>query len=81
MYLNISEKNAVRTDDIIGIFDLDGTSISKKTREFLGEEQKKGRVLEELKELPRSFLVTHKGIYLSPVNTSTLKKRISGQKD
>ena len=76
MYLNISEKNAVSTKNIIGIFDMDLTTISKKTRDFLNSEQKKGRILESLNELPRSFILSEEGVYLSPVNTVTLKRRL-----
>lgn len=76
MYLNISEKNAVSTKNIIGIFDMDLTTISKKTRDFLNSEQKKGRILENLNELPRSFILAEEGVYLSPVNTVTLKRRL-----
>ncbi len=76
MYLNISEKNAVSTKNIIGIFDMDLTTISKKTRDFLNSEQKKGRILESLNELPRSFILAEEGVYLSPVNTVTLKRRL-----
>lgn len=76
MYLNISEKNAVSTKNIIGIFDMDLTTISKKTRDFLNSEQKKGRILESLNELPRSFILAEEGVYLSPINTVTLKRRL-----
>lgn len=81
MYLDISEKQAIGTEELVGIFDLDGTSISNRTREFLKNEQEKGRVLEELRELPRSFLVSRDGIYLSPVSTTTLKRRILEEKN
>ena len=35
MYLSIGNDMAVRDRNVIGIFDLDNTSTSKKTREFL----------------------------------------------
>ena len=35
MYLNIGNDMAVRERSIIGIFDLDNTSTSKRTRQFL----------------------------------------------
>ena len=35
MYLSIGNDMAVREHSIIGIFDLDNTSTSKRTREFL----------------------------------------------
>ena len=40
MYLNIGGDMAVRDKTIIGIFDLDNTSMSAKTREFLGNAEK-----------------------------------------
>ena len=42
MYLNIGGDMAVRDTAIIGIFDLDNTSISAKTREFLGSAEREG---------------------------------------
>lgn len=77
MYLQLSEKSTVRTNEIVGIFDLDGTSISKKTRDFLASEQKNNRVLGECKDLPRSFLLMEKGIRLTPISTNTLKRRLT----
>ena len=47
MYLSIGNDMAVRASSIIGIFDLDNTSTSKRTREFL--EKNQSVVCEELK--------------------------------
>ena len=44
MYLSIGNDMAVRASSIIGIFDLDNTSTSKRTREFL-EKNENGRVV------------------------------------
>ena len=35
MYLSIGDDLAVRSASVIGIFDLDNTTTSKRTREFL----------------------------------------------
>ena len=43
MYLNIGGDMAVRSSSIIGIFDLDNTSMSAKTREFLGNAERRAR--------------------------------------
>ena len=37
MYLNIGNDMAVREKSIIGIFDLDNTSTSRRTQEFLNK--------------------------------------------
>ena len=73
---DLMEKIFMNNKNIIGIFDMDLTTISKKTRDFLNSEQKKGRILESLNELPRSFILAEEGVYLSPINTVTLKRRL-----
>ena len=42
MYLSIGNDMAVRDRSIIGIFDLDNTSTSKRTRFFLEEAERNG---------------------------------------
>ena len=44
MYLSIGNDMAVRETSIIGIFDLDNTSTSRRTREFLEKAEKEGDV-------------------------------------
>ena len=39
MYLSIGNDMAVRESSIIGIFDMDNTSTSKRTREFLARNE------------------------------------------
>ena len=45
MYLHLGQDTVVRTDEIIGIFDLENTSISKITKEFLARSEKGGLVV------------------------------------
>ena len=45
MYLSIGSDMAVRDSSIIGIFDMDNTSTSKRTRDFLNRAEKEGRVI------------------------------------
>ena len=78
MYLNIGSDMAVRQKSILGIFDLDNTSTSKRTREFLEAAEKEGQVV-PCDDLPKSFVLTaeygiHR-LYLTSLNTSTLEKR------
>ena len=78
MYLSIGNDMAVRDRSIIGIFDLDNTSTSKRTREFLEKNEKEGQVV-PCDDLPKSFVLTaeygmHR-LYLTSLNTSTLEKR------
>lgn len=81
MYLNIGQDTVLKENDILGIFDLDNTTVSKSTREYVNTSSKNGEIVTvSMEELPKSFIVTTKNhkkkIYISPLNTSTIFKRI-----
>ena len=79
MYLNIGNDMAVREKSIIGIFDMDNTSTSKRTREFLAQAEKEGQVV-PCDDLPKSFILTAEygfdRVYLTTLSSSTLEKRL-----
>ena len=79
MYLNIGNDMAVRERSIIGIFDLDNTSTSKRTRLFLEKAEKEGQVV-PCDDLPKSFIDTQEygmdRLYLSALSSATLEKRV-----
>ena len=78
MYLSLGNDMAVRESSIIGIFDMDNTSTSARTRLFLEKAEKMGEVV-PCDDLPKSFVVTAEygmdRVYLTSLNTSTLEKR------
>ncbi len=78
MYLSIGSDMAVRDRSIIGIFDLDNTSTSRRTREFLEKSERDGEVV-PCDDLPKSFVLTSEygftRVRLTALNTSTLEKR------
>lgn len=81
MYLNIGQDTIIKDNNILGIFDLDNTTVSKATREYINTASKKGECITvSIEELPKSFIVTteknDKKVYISPLNTSTIFKRI-----
>lgn len=78
MFLHLGKDTMVKTREIVGIFDLDTASLSKKTREFLTLAQKGGRVVSTTNELPKSFIVManpNATVYISQLASSTLKGR------
>ena len=79
MYLSIGNDMAVRSSSIIGIFDLDNTSVSKRTQIFLSKAEKEGQVV-PCDDLPKSFVLTAEygltRVYLTSLNASTLEKRM-----
>lgn len=79
MYLHLGQDVVVRSSDIIGIFDIENTSVSKITKEYLSVQEKKHRVVNVSTELPKSFIVCREGdrrtVYISQISCATLKKR------
>ena len=74
MYIHIGDNRVVRKKDIVGIFDMDSTTVSIVTRKFLSNAQKEKRVVALGYDLPRSFIVMKdKTVYLSPLNFSSEK--------
>ncbi len=55
MYLHLGQDTVITTKSIIGIFDMDRCTVSKKTRDYLTEAEKKGNVVNVSYELPKSF--------------------------
>lgn len=76
MYLHLGQSTVITTDEIVGIFDLDNTTVSAKTRDFLNLAEKENRVKYVSQELPKSFIVCKdKTVYVSQIACSTLVKR------
>lgn len=80
MYLHLGQDTVVKVDDVIGIFDLDTSTISKNTRRYLAQAEKDGRVVNVSSELPKSFVVCadkkgHTTVFISQISSTTLLKR------
>ena len=80
MYLHLGQETVVMQDDIVGIFDLDNTTVSKTTRDYLTCAEKEKRVTNVSFELPKTFVVTNnkkegRRVYISQISSSTLLKR------
>lgn len=80
MYLHLGQDTVVSFEEIIGIFDLDTSTVSGITRDYLKKAELAGRVVNVSMELPKSFTVckTENGeivVYISQISSSTLLKR------
>ncbi len=80
MYLHLGQDTVVSFDEIIGIFDLDTTTVSKISRDYLTKAEKSGKVINVSMDLPKSFVLCEKkdgtkNIYLSQISSTTLLKR------
>ncbi len=62
MYLHLGQGVVAKTREIIGIFDLDTSTIRGSTREFLAAAEKENRVTTvAMDELPKAFVVCDSG--------------------
>ena len=74
MYIHLGENKVVRKKDIVFVFDMDSTTVSVHTRNFLNKAQKEGKVIPLGFDLPKSFIVMRDNtVYLSPYNSTTIK--------
>ncbi len=81
MFLHLGSETTVRTDTILGIFDLDTTTVQKHSRDYLSIAEKGGRVVNVSPyELPKSFVVCEEEgqtvVYLSQLSSGTLLGRL-----
>ena len=76
MYLHLGQNTVITTREIVGFFDMDNTTVSKTTRDYLSQAEKNGRVKYVSYDLPKSFIVTKdQTVYISPVSVATLMGR------
>ena len=79
MYLFIGNDTVLFEREVIGIFDLDKSTVSQTTRKYLKAASDSGDVEAVADELPKSFTVCENGgrqtVYLSPISVQTLYLR------
>ncbi|MBR3267348.1 MAG: DUF370 domain-containing protein [Oscillospiraceae bacterium] len=79
MYIHLGENISVSEKNVIGIFDLENTTIGQDTRNFLNKREKAGKTVNISKEMPKSFVICEDNgeekVYVSPIAAATLKKR------
>ncbi len=84
-YLHLGQSQIVPGHRVIGIFDLDKCSTSRRTRDYLAAAEAEGVVLDVSGDIPKSFVLCDHPyhpqiVYLSQLNTSTLKNRAESDK-
>ena len=65
--------------DVIAILDIETTTLSNDTRDFLKIAEEEGFIITISDDMPKSFIITEfnkkSKIYLSPISSVTLQKR------
>lgn len=80
MYLHLGASTVIHQSDVLGIFDLDNTTASRRTRDFLARAEREGRVVSVGEDLPKAFLLCRDRegetvVYLTQLSPATLAKR------
>ena len=76
MYLHLGNNYVIPEREIIGIFDMDNTTISKHTRKLRHLAEKNGQVTAVTNDLPKSFVLCRNGdVYLCQISPSALAGR------
>lgn len=80
MFLHLGQDVVIRMKDVVGIFDLETSTISNTTRNYLAAAQKAGQVVSISDDMPKSFILCRDGkgkttVYTSQISTATLLKR------
>lgn len=79
MFLHIGGDVVLPLKDVIAILDIDTTTISRDTKEFLKIAEEEGFIESISEDLPKTFIITERNkkskIYLSPISSVTLQKR------
>ena len=79
MYIHLGESTVIPVKDLIVIIDLENTTVSKITKDFLRDAEKNGIVVNVSTELPKSAVVCVRSgeriVYISQISATTLQKR------
>lgn len=86
MYLNIGNGVLINEKEVIGIFDLEITSQSYRTRQYLHQAEQSGHLsYVDIEEIPKSFLICAtrgegQTVIVSPLSPQTIQRRADGNR-
>ena len=81
-FLHVGHNKSIRSRDIVGIFDMDNSTVSGVTRNFLSMAQKNGEVINATDEIPKSYILICKKkerkpkVIVSQLAVQTLNERL-----
>lgn len=75
MFIHLGGDTIVPTKDVIAIIDMKMAKESKSTLEFLQIAEDEGFITNIAGDRPKSFVITTKQVYLTPISSTTLQRR------
>ncbi len=80
MYLHLGKETVVNTADIVAIMDLESSSMSANTREFLKTIENEGFVRNVSEEIPKTFVICEINgqsvVYVTNISSKALAGRV-----
>ena len=84
MYLHLGSDTVVNTKNVIAILDLESTSMSKNTKDFLKIVEEEGFVRNVSEELPKTFVLCEidgqSVVYITNISSKALAGRAGRQR-
>lgn len=82
MYVHLGRDTTVTDRSLVGIFDLDTSTVSRHTVNFLKQAEQKNLVVMVADDLPKSFVICDenkkKAVYVTQIAAQTIEKRLRG---
>ena len=75
-FLDISSTVFIDTDDIICILDMDKTTTSRITRDYLRGCEKQSKLKNTATDIPKSIVISNSGVYFAQPSVLSLKGRL-----
>lgn len=75
MYISLGNDVTVSEKDIIGIFDIEKTSVVRSVNDYLSGCQKNNKIYYVSLDMPKSFVVCENVVYVTNVGAATIGKR------
>ena len=80
LFLHLGGEKAVSIKNIIAIMDMETSSVSNITKEYLKEAEMAGDIINiSFEDLPKSYVICNENnqrkVYISPISSATLLKR------
>jgi len=83
MLLHIGGDFVIDSNEIVGVFDLDNTTVTKRGAEFINTAYSSGQVVVVDDNLPKSFVIVDRDegiiIYITSLSVQTLNKRLESK--
>ncbi|MCL1823422.1 MAG: DUF370 domain-containing protein [Oscillospiraceae bacterium] len=80
-FIHLGGNVSVYFEDIIGVFDIEKTTVNPAVNQFLASAQKKGDVYYCSLDMPKSFVLTARErestVFVTNVATGTIKGRVN----